>query len=310
MVEFKGDFMAAFPEVAASPTSVPTTTSTIDMVDLKVTLDGLSKSLTKMCKASLDRCVWDFGKDVGMATLSVSPQSNGYVFSHAGHSWRSNEHPNLTLVEAGVRQSGDEVIFTSDFQALAASAGPPGTIDVTVVLLDRSKSRTITAKAPLDRDVWTWGTEVGMRQLTTGPLSKYGYVLRCGGSEWRSNRHPHLTLKDCGVTSGDVIEFLGDFEPPKSAAESQSLVEVHVTLLDDNKAETCTYKTSLDKGVWRFGEECGMQTLKTSSLSNFGYVFHLGENAWRKAHHPNLTLVDAGVKPGDTIKFTGDFEQI
>jgi len=53
-----------------------------------------------------------------------------------------------------------------------------------------------------------------------------------------------------------------------------------------------------------------MQTLKTSSLSNFGYVFHLGENAWRKAHHPNLTLVDAGVKPGDTIKFTGDFEQI
>lgn len=353
MVEFKGDFQAAF--VAASPTSVPTTTSTVDMVDLKVTLDGLSKSLTKICKASLDRCVWDFGKDVGKATLSVSPQSNGYVFSHAGHSWRSNEHPNLTLVEAGVRQSGDEVIFTSDFQALAASAGPPGTIDVTVVLLDRSKSWTTTARAPLDRDVWTWGTEVGMRKLTTGPLSNYGYVLRCGGSEWRSNRHPRLTLKDCGVTSGDVIEFLGDFEPPKWAAESQSLVEVHVTLLDNNKDETglrlsncnglllspkkkgiqnppklslifchtCfsvgfpvlsqethTYKTSLDKGVWRFGEECGMQTLKTSSLSNFGYVFHLGENAWRKAHHPNLTLVDAGVKPGDTIKFTGDFEQI
>ncbi len=234
MVEFKGDFEAVFPQVAASPTSVPTTKAT---VDLKVTLDGLSKSLTKICRASLDRCVWDFGKDVGMVTLSVSPQSNGYVFSHAGHSWRSNEHPNLTLVEAGVRQSGDEVIFTSDFQALAASAGPPGTIDVTVILLDRSKSRTTTAKAPLDRDVWTWGTEVGMRTLTTGPLSNYGYVIRCGGSQWRSNRHPHLTLKDCGVTSGDVIEFLGDFEPPV-AAESQSLVEVHVALLDNNKAET------------------------------------------------------------------------
>ena len=74
--------------------------------------------------------------------------------------------------------------------------------------------------------------------------------------------------------------------------------------------ETSTYKTSLDKGVWRFGEECGMQTLKTSSLSHFGFVFHLGENTWRKAHYPNLTLMDAGVKPGDTIKFTGDFEQI
>ena len=54
----------------------------------------------------------------------------------------------------------------------------------------------------------------------------------------KQSTSPHLTLKDCGVTSGDVIEFLGDFEPPKSAAESQSLVEVHVTLLDDNKAET------------------------------------------------------------------------
>lgn len=40
--------------------------------------------------------------------------------------------------------------------------------------------------------------EVGMRGLTTGPLSNYGYVFRCGGTEWRSNQHPNLTLAEAG----------------------------------------------------------------------------------------------------------------
>ena len=61
-------------------------------------------------------------------------------------------------------------------------------------------------------------------------------------------------------------------------------------------------------GVWRFGEEAGVQKVLTSSLSHFGYVLHFGEQTWRKVHHPNLTLAEAGVKDGDTIRFTGDFE--
>ena len=29
------------------------------------------------------------------------------------------------------------------------------------------------------------------------------------------------------------------------------------------------------------------------------------EQAWRKGHHPDLTLADAGVKDGDVVEFTG-----
>lgn len=102
---------------------------------------------------------------------------------------------------------------------------------------------------------------MGMRKLTTGPLSNYGYVFRCGGQEWRSNRHPNLTLAEAGLTQdGGSVEFLGDFEPPSAVAASP-LVELHVTLLNKDKTtETSTHKTSLEKGVWRFGEEQVGQT--------------------------------------------------
>lgn len=56
--------------------------------------------------------------------------------------------------------------------------------------------------------------------------------------------------------------------------------------------------------------EVGVRKLMTSSLSHFGYVFKFGEQSWRKAHHPNLTLAEAGVKAGDTVQFTGDFEVV
>jgi len=319
MVVFFGDFAPGSPattRVPSAPATPPMVPASPPMapasppmgagsVDLKVTVDALSKSITKMCRTNLDKCVWAFGEDIGLALLS-HPSSTGYVFSYAGHNWRSNEHPELTLAEAGV-QNGGSVIFTADFQALASQKAGPS-VEITVTLLDKSRSWTATAKAALEKNVWSFGEEVGMRRLTTGPLSNYGYVVRCDGREWRSNRHPNLTLADAGVTeSAAAIEFLGDFEPPARRASAE-LVGLHVLLGKEMEPSSC--KTSLDKGVWRFGEEVGAQKLLTSSLSHFGYVFHFGEQTWRKAHHPDLTLAEAGVKDGDTVHFTGDFEPI
>jgi len=297
------------PTIPAQPPLVPTfSTYSSSLVELKVTIDAVSKSLTKICRASLDKCVWDFGQDVGTAMLS-SPVSHGFVFSYAGHHWRSRQHPNLTLAEAGVRKSGEAVAFSADVRPLSPAEASPA-VELTVRLLDKSGTRSTTGQAPLDMCVWTFGAELGMRKLTTGPLSNYGYVFRCGSSEWRSNRNPNLTLADAGVADGDAVDFLGDFEPPSSAGPIP-LVEVQVTLVSKDKKETSTHKTTLDKGVWRFGEEqAGVRNLLTSSLSRFGYVFHFGEHAWRKGHHPNLTLADAGVKDGDVVEFTGDFESL
>lgn len=298
------------PSAPASPplVPVPPPTGAGPVVDLRVTIDALSKSVTKICRTGLDKCVWTLGQDAGTAMLTC-PASNGVVFSYAGRQWRSNQHPQLTLAEAGVHQSGEAILFLADFQPLPGATKSCGeVVELTVTLLDKSKNWSKTAKAPLERSVWIFGQEVGMRGLTTGPLSNYGYVFRCGGTEWRSNRHPNLTLAEAGVTNGATVEFLGDFEPPAAAKQPSQLVELHVSLQSKDKTETSTHKTSLDKGVWRFGEEAGVQKVLTSSLSHFGYVLHFGEQTWRKVHHPNLTLAEAGVKDGDTIRFTGDFE--
>ena len=52
-----------------------------------------------------------------------------------------------------------------------------------------------------------------MQKLTTSTLSNHGYLFRFGGKEWRSNQHPNLKLAEAGVCEGDLVEFLGDFEP-------------------------------------------------------------------------------------------------
>eukprot|EP00438_Fugacium_kawagutii_P021784 Skav236012 [mRNA] locus=scaffold3189:10820:16557:- [translate_table: standard] len=320
-IAFVSDLAAASPASTRAPSSsagsapaspaVGPVPAPAMQVDLKVTIDALTKSITKMCRVSPEKCVWSFGQEVGIAMLDKAAASNGYVLSRAGHHWRSNQHPHLTLAEAGVR-NGEAIVFTADFQPLASQKVGP-TVDFEVTFLDKSRSWTTPGQAPLDRCVWTFGENLGMRKLTTGPLSNYGFVFRCGGQEWRSNRHPNLTLAEAGLTQdGGSVEFLGDFEPPSTAAASP-LVELHVTLLNKDKTavETSTHKTSLEKGVWRFGEEqVGVRKLMTSSLSHFGYVFKFGEQSWRKAHHPNLTLAEAGVKAGDTVQFTGDFEAI
>ena len=63
MVEFKGDFEAVFPQVAASPTSAEMMAS---VVNLHVTLLDKSKSKAVWGSASLNTNVWKFGEQVGM----------------------------------------------------------------------------------------------------------------------------------------------------------------------------------------------------------------------------------------------------
>ena len=123
------------PTIPAQPPLVPTfSTYSSSLVELKVTIDAVSKSLTKICRASLDKCVWDFGQDVGTAMLS-SPVSHGFVFSYAGHHWRSRQHPNLTLAEAGVRKSGEAVAFSADVRPLSPAEASPA-VELTATGID------------------------------------------------------------------------------------------------------------------------------------------------------------------------------
>ena len=70
----------------------------IEMVETCSNQPG--KSVTKICRTGLDKCVWTLGQDAGTAMLTC-PASNGVVFSYAGRQWRSNQHPQLTLAEVG-----------------------------------------------------------------------------------------------------------------------------------------------------------------------------------------------------------------
>ena len=117
----------------------------------------------------------------------------------------------------------------------------------------RFKSWTETRQASLDQCVWRFGEDAGMRKLTTGPLSNYGFVFHHGGKEWRSNQHPKLTLAEAGVVGGEAVEFGGDFEPVAAFVAPSPLVELHVTLLDRSKSSTAIGKTCLEKCLGELG---------------------------------------------------------
>ena len=86
-------------------------------------------------------------------------------------------------------------------------------VTLTVVLMDKSKSRTVTGRARMGDSVWKFGEEVGMPTLTTSSRSQGGYVFRRqGGESYRERLYPHLTLADVGVREGDTVEFTGDFD--------------------------------------------------------------------------------------------------
>ena len=84
------------------------------------------------------------------------------------------------------------------------------------MLMDKSKSRTVSGKAKLSDKVWTFGEAVGMTTLST----KSKYVFRRQGCEaYKERMYPDLTLADAGVKDGDTVEFAGDFdEPPRTSA--------------------------------------------------------------------------------------------
>ena len=67
------------------------------------------------------------------------------------------------LLEAGVHQGGEAILFLADFQPLPGATRSCGeVVEMTVTLLDRSKSWSKTAKAPLERSVWILGQDMGL----------------------------------------------------------------------------------------------------------------------------------------------------
>jgi len=82
---------------------------------LRATLRDEGRSWERMGTTLLNSTVWEFGTSVGMRDLAAL---HGYLFSHAGKTWRSNQHTALTLSAAGV-QDGDLVEFAGDFEPLA-----------------------------------------------------------------------------------------------------------------------------------------------------------------------------------------------
>ena len=302
-VEFTGDFEAFNPTVPATPAApIP--------IELKVTLQEVSRSMTRIWRTTPDKCVWKFGEEVGMTTLATSLSNGGYIFRFGGKQWSSSRHPNLKLFETGL-SNGAAVEFQVDLEPSGAAGPMAESMELSVMLVDKWNSSTVTCRAFPDQCVWRFGEDAGMRKLTTGPLSKYGYVFRYGDGEWKSNQYPNLTLAETGVLSGGVVEFRGDFEAFEPAKEASPLVGLHVTLLDRSKSSTTTGKTRLDKCVWVFGNEVGMTKLTTSTLSNSGYLFRFGGKKWRSNQHPNLTLAEAGVcKEGDMVEFLGDFDPV
>ena len=101
-------------------------------------------------------------------------------------------------------------------------------VTLTVVLMDRSKSRTVTGRAKMGDSVWKFGEEVGMTTLST--LSKYIF-RRQGGESYKERMCPNLTLADVGVREGDTVEFAGDFDPVAPAPGARADAGAAATLL-------------------------------------------------------------------------------
>ncbi|CAE7786019.1 unnamed protein product [Symbiodinium sp. CCMP2456] len=302
LVAFEGDFSRDLPSSDAE-------------VTLSVVLMDKSKSKTVTGRVRRGDSVWKFGLLVGMASLTTSSRSQGgYVFRRqGGEYYRERLYPDLTIAGAGVRD-GDTVEFSGDFEVFEptadASADPGTAVTLTVVLMDKSKSRTVTGRARMGDSVWQFGEDVGMTTLST--MSKYIF-RRQGGESYKERMYPNLTLADVGVREGDTVEFAGDFDPvapaPGARTDPGTAVTLTVVLMDRSKSKTVTGRARMGDSVWQFGQDVGMTTLTTSSRSQGGYVFRRkGGESYRERLYPHLTLGDVGVREGDTVQFSGDFD--
>ncbi|CAE7658132.1 unnamed protein product [Symbiodinium sp. CCMP2592] len=324
-VEFAGDFDPVAPAPGARADAGTAATRAFLQVTLTVVLMDKSKSRTVTGLAKMGDSVWKFGEEVGMTTLSTMSK---YIFRRqGGESYKERMYPNLTLADVGVLE-GDTVEFAGDFDPVApapgarADAGTAATraflqVTLTVVLMDKSKSRTVTGRAKMGDSVWKFGEEVGMATLST--MSKYIF-RRQGGESYKERMYPNLTLADVGVLEGDTVEFAGDFDPvapaPGARADAETAatraflqVTLTVVLMDKSKSRTVTGRAKMGDSVWKFGKEVGMTTLTTHSRSQGGYVFkRQGGESYRERLYPHLTLADVGVREGDTVEFSGDFD--
>jgi len=138
------------------------------VVNLHVTLLDKSQGTAVAGSASLDTCVWKLGEQVGMLNITTSPASNfGYIFRSAAGVWKSNQHPKLTLADAGVKNTGDMVQFMGDFEPFTPAPVVPGAVvELQMMLIGKGKTSNVTGKATLDKCVWELGYEVGLQRAS------------------------------------------------------------------------------------------------------------------------------------------------
>ncbi|OLQ06173.1 hypothetical protein AK812_SmicGene10563 [Symbiodinium microadriaticum] len=298
VVEFSGDFDKS----AGTP------------LLLEVHLMDRSKSTKEFGSVLPEACVWDLGMSLGMEKLTTL--TGGYIFSFQGKRWKSLEHPSLTFAEVfGVGFAQEQDLLLIAFEGDFSSRDLPSSdaeVTLSVVLMDKSKSKTVTGRARRGDSVWKFGLLVGMASLTTSSRSQGGYVFRRqGGEAYRERLYPDLTIAGAGVRDGDTVEFSGDFEVFEPTADARAdpgtAVTLTVVLMDKSKSRTVTGRARMSDSVWKFGEEVGMTTLSTMSK----YIFRRqGGESYKERMYPNLTLADVGVREGDTVEFAGDFDPV
>ena len=164
--------------------------------------------------------VWEFGTSVGMRDLAAL---HGYVFSHAGKTWRSHQHTALTLSAAGVHD-GDLVEFAGDFEPVTGDEPQP--LD-SVSDGEAGRSRASTANGSRDgggKDSPKEGTRPGSRGVGTpgstqkdasvnhSPKEGARAVRTPEGS--RGVRTPDGTKKETSATSESKIT--GDTDVPSA----------------------------------------------------------------------------------------------
>lgn len=283
---------------------------------LRATLRDEGKSWERMGTTLLNSTVWEFGTSVGMRDLAAL---HGYVFSHAGKTWRSHQHTALTLSAAGVHD-GDLVEFAGDFEPVAGDEPQP--LD-SVSDGEAGRSRASTANGSRDgggKDSPKEGTRPGSRGVGTPGSTQKDASVKDSPKEGaravrtpegsRGVRTPDGTKKETSATSESKITGDTDVPSAPTAPAAAPKAQIRVTLIDHKKRQReCVGRASLETCVWDFGVSVGMDHLATLH----GYLFTYAGQTWLSNgpnQHQSLTLAAAGVQDGETVTFAGDFESV
>ncbi|CAE7429552.1 unnamed protein product, partial [Symbiodinium pilosum] len=230
--------------------------------------------------------VWEFGTSVGMRELAAI---HGYLFTHAGNTWKSNQQTALTLSAAGVKD-GDLVEFMGDFEPVAGDVARADTGT------DTGADGAAEAGEPSKDDVGK-ATEGG---VDTSADTDKGLAK------------PRTPVKmDAKVSPEASEDTTGPPASKEAAAPAQPppvpKAQIKVTLIDHKKrSRECSGRAILETSVWDFGVSVGMDHLATLH----GYVFSYAGQTWESNQYPTLTLAEAGVKDGEMVTYSGNFEPV